>query len=316
MKKLILGVCLVIAYSALAADRAPYAGQQHRSIKSLSEQEIRSLRAGEGMGFALPAELNGYPGPRHVLELAAELRLTREQLAETQALYDAMHSEAVALGEMLIGLEKDLDDDFGRGSIDAATLESALLESGVTKAKLRHVHLRTHLRQKELLSAEQVASYNRLRGYAGGAHHHDSHHSTADADKDALQALDQAYADNWKAADADGVIALFTEDATLVPHHGDPPITGRESIRNFWFDPAYPPTLIREWTRDAKEIFVSGDVGVVRGRARLVWDYEGMRTTIPESNYVLIAVRLGDDWKIRILTWNDDPREWIQATKD
>lgn len=316
MRIFVLGVCLMIAHSALAADRSPYAGQQHRPIKSLSEQEIRSLKAGEGMGFALPAELNGYPGPRHVLELAAELRLTPGQLAETQALYDAMHSEAVALGETLIELEKDLDDAFRSGSIDAATLESALLESGATKAKLRHVHLRTHLRQKDLLSDGQVTTYIRLRGYAGGAHQHGSHHPIADADKDALRALDQAYADKWKAADADGVIALFTEDATLVPHHGDAPIKGHKDIRNFWFDPDYPPTLIREWNRDIEEIFVSGDVGVVRGRTRLVWEYEGTRTTIPEGNYVLIAVRRGDDWKIRMLTWNDDPREWLQVTTD
>lgn len=132
-------------------------------------------------------------------------------------------------------------------------------------------------------------------------------------DEAALRALDQAYKTEWMAGDADGVMALFTKDATLVPHHGDAPIKGHKAIRNFWFDPAYPPTVIPEWHRDAKEILVMGDMGVVRGRARLVWEYEGTRTTIPDGNYVLIAVRQDQNWKIRLLTWNDDPRKWIQA---
>ncbi|MGI9203549.1 MAG: YybH family protein [Woeseiaceae bacterium] len=130
-------------------------------------------------------------------------------------------------------------------------------------------------------------------------------------DETALRALDQAYAAEWIAGDADRVMALFTHDATLVPHHGDAPIKGRDAIRKFWFDPDYAPTIVPEWQREAIEIFVSGDTGVVRGRARLVWEYDGTRTTIPEGNYVMIAERQSDAWRIRLLTWNDDPRSWI-----
>lgn len=132
------------------------------------------------------------------------------------------------------------------------------------------------------------------------------------SDIKALEALDQAYAREWIEGDADGVMALFTDDATLVPHHGDPSIKGRVAIRNFWFSPEYPPTVVAEWTRTAHEYFVEGDVGIVRGRAFLVWEYQGMRTTIPDGNYVMIAVRINDAWKIRMLTWNDDPRAWLQ----
>lgn len=137
-------------------------------------------------------------------------------------------------------------------------------------------------------------------------------HATESADFGALRALDQAYAERWKAADADGVLALFTDDATLVPHHGDAPIRGKKAIRDFWFDPSYPPTVIVEWRREPHEVLAMGDVGVVRGRARLVWEYDGTRTTIPEGNYVMIAVRQDGDWRIRMLTWNDDPRAWLQ----
>lgn len=135
-------------------------------------------------------------------------------------------------------------------------------------------------------------------------------------DLSSLRALDQSYATEWIEGDADGVMALFTEDATLVPHHGDDPIKGHEAIRNFWFNPDYPPTVIPTWTREPAEFFISGDVGVVRGTARLVWEFNGTRTTIPNGNYVLIAVRREQGWRIRMLTWNDDPRSWEQESID
>ena len=135
-------------------------------------------------------------------------------------------------------------------------------------------------------------------------------------DEAALRALDQAYAAAWMKGDADGVMALFTEDATLVPHHGDTPVKGHAAIRNGWFNPEYAPTVVPESVREPAEIFVLGDVGVVRGRARLVWEYEGVRTTIPQGNYVMIAVRLDQGWRIRLLTWNDDPRDWLQESID
>ena len=131
-------------------------------------------------------------------------------------------------------------------------------------------------------------------------------------DHEALRALDQRYAEDWLAGTEAGVMDLFTKDATLVPHHGDAPIEGKEAIQSFWFNPDYSPTVVPEWDREAREIFVSGDVGVVRGRSRLVWEYEGVRTTIPEGNYVMIAVRQDQKWLIKMLTWNDDPRKWIQ----
>lgn len=137
-----------------------------------------------------------------------------------------------------------------------------------------------------------------------------------DSDAAALKALDQAYANEWIEGDADGVMALFTADATLVPHHGDRPIKGSAAIRDFWFNPTYPPTIIPEWRREPAEVFVSGDVGIVRGRAKLVWEYDGTRTTIPEGNYVMIAVRQESGWRIRMLTWNDDPRDWLQEPVD
>ena len=71
--RLIYFAATVLAFSTAALAQSPYSGMQSRPIKALSEQQIADLRAGRGMGLALPAELNGYPGPVHVLELADKL---------------------------------------------------------------------------------------------------------------------------------------------------------------------------------------------------------------------------------------------------
>jgi hypothetical protein len=58
---------------ATAFAQTPYAGMQTRPIKALSEQQVTDLEAGRGMGLALAAELNSYPGSSRVLELAEKL---------------------------------------------------------------------------------------------------------------------------------------------------------------------------------------------------------------------------------------------------
>lgn len=144
---------------------APYAGFQNREIKALSAQQIADLKAGKGMSLALPAELNGYPGPSHTLELANELKLTAEQKKRVQALFDAMSKEAKALGLEVIEAEKKLDDLFKNKTVNAKNLMEATLAAANAQAKLRESHLRYHLDTVQTLNGEQIATYNRLRGY-------------------------------------------------------------------------------------------------------------------------------------------------------
>src|SRR5438105_2617716 len=100
---------LVAPSSAAEKSASAYAGQQARPIKALSEDDIASLRNGDGMGFAKAAELNSYPGPRHVLALARELRLTDTQVGQVTAIHDRMSAAARPLGAELIDRERLLD---------------------------------------------------------------------------------------------------------------------------------------------------------------------------------------------------------------
>jgi hypothetical protein len=144
---------------------SPYSGMQARGVKALSEQQVADLRAGRGMGLALPAELNGYPGPAHVVELAEKLGLTAQTLAQMQKLFDEMKAEAIPVGETLIAQETELDAAFRDRTISPEALAELTARIGETQGRLRAVHLKYHLTTADLLTPHQRHRYAELRGY-------------------------------------------------------------------------------------------------------------------------------------------------------
>ena len=154
----------------------PYAGEQTRTIKALSDDDIAALRKGEGMGMAEAAELNGYPGPVHVLMLAAQLGLSESRHREVSAIFDRMRGAAKPLGEELIAHEQALDRLFAIGEITPERLTAETAAIGELQARLRSVHLAAHLETRALLNSDQITRYEQLRGYAEptvpAQHHH------------------------------------------------------------------------------------------------------------------------------------------------
>ena len=142
-----------------------------RDIKALAPAEVEALLLGEGMGFALAAELNGYPGPKHVLELADSLALTAPQREAVHALMEEMGAQARRLGAELVAAERALDRSFAERSVQPAGLREAALAIAARRGDLRAVHLSAHLGTSEILTAHQRQLYRQLRGY-GGAHVH------------------------------------------------------------------------------------------------------------------------------------------------
>jgi hypothetical protein len=169
-------VLIALSPAALAQSQQPYAGLEGRPIKALSEQQIADLRAGRGMGLALAAELNGYPGPMHVLELADALDLSDQQRAKMQELFATMKAEAIPLGERLIAQEAELDKAFAGKTITAATLAASTETIGATHAALRQAHLKYHLFTIEVLTPAQLQRYAELRGYKTGMQHPHGRH--------------------------------------------------------------------------------------------------------------------------------------------
>lgn len=136
-----------------------------RKIKALSDEQIADLRASKGMGYALAAELNGYPGPLHVLQLADPLNLSPVQRAEMQTQVDNMKRDARLLGEDVIALEAELDQLFATRTITPAMLDELAAQIGQKQAALRASHLKYHLSTVATLSREQIDLYKKLRGY-------------------------------------------------------------------------------------------------------------------------------------------------------
>lgn len=176
MRAFVLLFILLAATIPAAADTSPYRGMETRGIKALSEQEIADLQAGRGMGLALAAELNGYPGPRHVLDLVDPLGLTAEQTASVRTLFDAMQAEATALGALVVAGEAELERGFREAFLDAAGLDAKVMRIADLRGRLRAAHLRYHLATRALLDRHQLALYDRLRGYdRTGSHQRHGH---------------------------------------------------------------------------------------------------------------------------------------------
>jgi len=188
-RRLVLGtiavsiLCSGVAYSQ-TGQGSTYAGQEQREIKSLSPDDISELRRGGGWGFAKAAELNGVPGPLHLLELKDRIPLTPAQATKVSAIYESMRSGAVRQGERLIELERRLEGFFRTRAISGTRLRALLTEIAEVRGDLRYTHLSAHLAVSAFLTEKQVARYNTLRGYgnhsrsgaSGRAGPHDERH--------------------------------------------------------------------------------------------------------------------------------------------
>jgi hypothetical protein len=163
---------LLVASNAQAASsdhshdhKTKYSGEEKRAVKSLSATDIAELRRGGGWGLAKAAELNGVPGPAHLLELTDQIPLDPSQVEKITRLFHNMKRQAMEKGERLIALEQDLENHFVAGTINKETLRIALEAIGRTRSELRYIHLATHLETPKILSHHQIKKYNILRGY-------------------------------------------------------------------------------------------------------------------------------------------------------
>ena len=182
MKRRRFLITLIVCSLLLLAQslQMSHAGQQTGEVRTLSKGEIQALLNGEGMGAAKAAELNHYPGPRHVLDFGPQLQLSEDQRSKIQEIYDRMHEEAVRLGKTILHKEEELDHTFKKDKVDPTKLKTLVMEIARLRGELRLVHLLAHLEMKRVLSREQIEKYDELQGYGTRApadqhHHHESH---------------------------------------------------------------------------------------------------------------------------------------------
>ena len=124
------------------------------------------MQNGKGWGLAKAAELNGVPGPVHLLEMKEEIDLSAKQIRAIEDIYKKMKQEAIPLGLELIELEMELNNHFANRTITDELLRQILQRIAQVHRQLRYVHLSTHLKTPDILKSEQITLYNKLRGYS------------------------------------------------------------------------------------------------------------------------------------------------------
>jgi hypothetical protein len=171
MRKVLLVAVASLALMGQAP--SPYVPLQERPIKALDAERVRGLLAGEGLTYALAAELNGFPGPLHAVELGARIGLSRAQIAAARARTETGRAEFRRLGAELVAAERALDASFADRRIDPETLRRLVGEAARLDGELRLAHLALHLDQTADMTQDQVRRYMQARGYdrpGGGGH--------------------------------------------------------------------------------------------------------------------------------------------------
>ncbi len=121
------------------------------------------LLNGEEMGQAAAADLNGYPAPKRVLDLATDMKLSPDQKKSIQAISNETKSRAIELGKRIIAVEEELNDAFQSGLVSSKTVQESADQIGKMRSRLRALHLTAHLRVREILTPEQLDLYKKLQ---------------------------------------------------------------------------------------------------------------------------------------------------------
>jgi uncharacterized protein (TIGR02246 family) len=133
----------------------------------------------------------------------------------------------------------------------------------------------------------------------------------ATSDEAAVTRLYKSYGEAWLRNDDSvpaAVVGLFSSDAAILPHHGDPIVTPRTAIADHWFPGGEVFGTVERYEQHVSRVEVHGDLAYVFGRFALAFTFEGKQTQ-SEGNQLMVARRDAGEWKIAALTWNDPPQQ-------
>ena len=122
-----------------------------------------SLLNPEDIDQAAYAEKNGYPGPKHVIDLADKLQLSEEQKGSVKRIYNEMETRAKELGQRIIDLEEELNKAFGDKLVVEKSIRNDVEQIGRLRGRLRSVYFLAHFKTRNVLNDKQVATYIKLR---------------------------------------------------------------------------------------------------------------------------------------------------------
>ena len=159
----VLCIGLISTFSPVQSQQTKQVAAEIEPLQAMSQRDFNGLLAGRGMGLARIADISGYPGPMHVLEMAEELEITEQQREQTQDIMQRMRATAQRRGRELIEAERRLEALFDGGPVQPSAVDAALLEIARLQAQVRASHLHAHIEQARVMSSEQIEQYTELR---------------------------------------------------------------------------------------------------------------------------------------------------------
>lgn len=150
MKTIILTIILIISHSALLFSQIP----------SDRDALLKGLEGDNGK----TAEMNKYPSPKDLLELATTLNLSSVQKSRLIEIRDNTISRAKQLGKEIVQIENELHKAFQARIINEKSCTDDAQQIGRLRGRLRAVFLTSHIRAKAVLNDSQVSMYRKIQG--------------------------------------------------------------------------------------------------------------------------------------------------------
>lgn len=133
--------------------------------------------------------------------------------------------------------------------------------------------------------------------------------SLSESDVASIRAVMNTYATGWNAQNPrQSIMSLFTDDAVLLPHHGDPQVEGKEAIERHFWPEGLTGFRVDSYEFEIREITGHPGLAYSRGRYAITFSFEDageLRTLSNEGNYMMIFRSFRGDWKIARYIWND-----------
>lgn len=136
-------------------------------------------------------------------------------------------------------------------------------------------------------------------------------------DRRQIRATFEAYRTAWLRNDSKAVLATFSADAVIMPHHGGEPSIGLPAIQEYWFSPG-PKTTITSFDVVIDEVDGAGRMAFLRGRSKLRWTVEaagGVEHWSNAGTFMNVMIKTRDGrWLTRLQMWDDPPNRRDDAT--
>ena len=133
--------------------------------------------------------------------------------------------------------------------------------------------------------------------------------SLTERDIEFIRSIPNTYTNGFLENDRSGILGLFSEDAVLIPHHGDPPVIGLELIKEHFWPSDSPPFRVNKFSLDQVETDGSGNLAYTRGTSEIEFSMQidGVWNTYSNAGNFLMIFRKNPDnnWYIARYIWND-----------